>query len=112
MTNASGANTSQQGPRLEALQVLAEYLELSLDAGASLIVMRHSADIATLYVGDAAGPREELKRRGTIAASLANEILNVTEAGNNLIEIEGKTYRFFRSFTHMDGVASVVFSST
>jgi hypothetical protein len=112
MTNASGANTSRQGPQLEALQVLAEYLELSLDAGASLIVMRHTNDIATLYVGDATGPREELQRRGTIAASLANEILNVTEAGVNLIEIEGKTYRFFRSFTHIDEVAVVVFSST
>jgi hypothetical protein len=112
MTNASGASTSQQGLRLEALQVLAEYLELSLDAGASLIVMRHSGDIATLYVGDAAGPREELKRRGTIAAALANEILNVTEAGANLLEIEGKSYRFFRSFTHMEGVAAVVFTST
>ncbi len=112
MTNASGATTNLQGPRLEALQVLAEYLELSLDAGASLIVMRHSSDTATLYVGDAAGPREELKQRGTIAASLANEILNVTEAGNNLIDIEGKTYRFFRSFTHIEGVAAVGFSST
>lgn len=112
MTTASGVSTSLQGPQLEALQVLAEYLELSLDAGASLIVMRHSSDVATLYVGDAAGPREELKRRGTIAASLANEILNVTEAGINRLEIEGKTYRFFRSFTHLDDVAAVVFSST
>lgn len=112
MTNASGASISRQGPQLEALQVLAEYLELSLDAGASLIVMRHSSDIATLYVGDPAGPREELKRRGTIAASLANEILSVTEAGINRIEIEGKTYRFFRSFTHLEEVAAVVFAST
>jgi nucleoside-diphosphate-sugar epimerase len=111
MTNASGANASQQGLQLEAQQVLAEYLELSLDAGASLIVMRHSNDIATLYIGDASGPREELKRRGTIAAALANEMLNVTDAGMNLLEIEGKTYRFFRSFTHVDNVAAVVFSS-
>lgn len=112
MTNASGASTNLQGPQLEALQVLAEYLELSLDAGASLIVMRHSSDIATLYIGDPAGPREELKRRGTIAASLANEILNVTEAGMNRVEIEGKTYRFFRSFTHVEEVAAIVFAST
>lgn len=111
MTNGSGARIDRHGLQLEALQVLAEYLELSLDAGASLIVMRHTGDIATLYLGDAAGPREELKRRGTIAASLATEILNVTDAGLNLIEIEGKTYRFFRSFTHLEGVAAVVFVS-
>jgi hypothetical protein len=112
MTNASGANTSQRALLPEALRALAEYLELSLDAGASLIVMRHSSDTATLYVGDATGPREDLKRRGTITAPLANEILNGTRAGVNLIEIEGRTYRFFRSFAHIDEVAAVVFSST
>ncbi|MEQ5840475.1 hypothetical protein N0A02_13670 [Paraburkholderia acidicola] len=111
MTNASGATTNQQAPVSEALQTLAEYLELSLDAGSSLAVMRHAPDTATLYVGDPAGAREDLKRRGTIAATLANEILDVTQAGANLIEIDGKTYRFFRSFTHIDGIPTVVFSS-
>jgi hypothetical protein len=112
MTNASGANADQQAPFSEALQVLAEYLELSLDAGASLVVMRHTSDTATLYIGDATGPREDLKRRGTVAASLASEILDVTRAGANLIEIDGRTYRFFRSFAHIDEVAAIVFSST
>lgn len=112
MTNVSGPNTSGQAPLPEALQALSEYLELSLDAGASLIVMRHTSDTATIYVGDAAGPREELKRRGTIPAAVANAMLDVTRAGMNLIEIDGKTYRFFRSFTHMDELAAVVFSSS
>ncbi|MFL9933027.1 hypothetical protein P0D88_28270 [Paraburkholderia sp. RL18-103-BIB-C] len=112
MTHASGANTGQRAPLLEALLTLAEYLELSLDAGASLIVMRHASDTATLYLGDASGPREDLKRRGTVTASLANEILDATRAGVNVMEIEGRTYRFFRSFTHMDDVAAVVFSPT
>lgn len=112
MTNTSGANTSQREPASEALLTLAEYLEVSLDTGASLVVMRHTSETATLYVGDAAGPREELKRRGTVTASLANEMLDLTRAGPNLIEIEGRTYRFFRSFTHMDDVAAVVFTST
>jgi hypothetical protein len=111
MTNASGANT-QQASLSEALRTLVEYLELSLDAGASLIVMRHTSDTATLYVGDAAGPREDLKRHGTVPASLANEILDATRAGANLIEIDGRTYRFFRSFTHIDEIAAVVFSLT
>jgi hypothetical protein len=53
-----------------------------------------------------------LKRRGTVTASLANEILDATRAGVNVMEIEGRTYRFFRSFTHMDDVAAVVFSPT
>lgn len=112
MTDASGANTGQRVPLLEALLTLAEYLELSLDAGANLIVMRHTSDTATLYLGDASGERADLKRRGTVAASLANEILDATRPGMNVMEIEGRTYRFFRSFTHMDGVAAVVFSPT
>ena len=111
MTNASGANTNQQTPVSEALRTLAEYLELSLDAGASLAVMRHAPDTATLYIGDLSGPREDLKRRGTISATLATEILDATQAGPNLIEIGGRTYRFFRSFTHIDEIPTVVFSS-
>ncbi|PCE26124.1 hypothetical protein BWP39_16495 [Paraburkholderia acidicola] len=111
MTNASGATINQQTPPSEALRTLAEYLELSLDAGASLAVMRHTPDTATLYIGDPSGPREELKRRGTIPATLANEILDATQAGANLIEIGGRTYRFFRSFTHIDEIPAVVFSS-
>ncbi|WP_144141678.1 hypothetical protein [Paraburkholderia sp. BCC1884] len=112
MTNGSGANTGERELQSQALQALSEYLELSLDAGASLIVMRHASDTATLYVGDASAPREELKRRGTIPAPLANAILDATRAGMNQLEIDGKTYRFFRSFTHMDDLAAVVFSST
>lgn len=112
MTDASGANTNQHAPPPEALRVLAEYLELSLDAGGSLIVMRHTSDTATIYIGDAAGPREDLKRRGTITASIANDIQDVTRAGANLIEVESRTYRFFRSFAHLDEDAAVVFSLT
>lgn len=112
MTNGFGESATRHEPQLLALHTLAEYLEVSLDAGGSLIVMRHASDVATLYVGDPAGPREELKRRGTIAATLANEILDITQAGNNLIEVDGRTYRFFRSFTHIEDVAAVVFSST
>src|ERR1700748_2710302 len=110
MTNTSGANTSRQGPFSEALLTLAEYLELSLDAGASLIVMRHTSTTATLYTGDAEGPREDLKPRGTTSAALANEILELTDVGANLLELDGRTYRFFRSFAHIGGPPAVVFS--
>ncbi len=112
MIDARGTELGQQEPPPEALRMLAEYVELSLDAGASLLVMRHTSDTATIYVGDATGPREDVKRLGTVTASLANEILDLTRAGTNLIEIESRTYRFFRSFTHVDEVAAVVFAST
>ncbi|HZZ11309.1 MAG TPA: hypothetical protein VFE79_11520 [Paraburkholderia sp.] len=112
MAHGSGDNASCNEPPAEALQALAEYLELSLDTGASLVIMRHTSDVATLYLGDPTGPREALKRRGTIAASLANQMLAATEPGKNLIEIDGRTYRFFRSFTHIDDAAAIVFSTT
>jgi hypothetical protein len=39
-------------------------------------------------------------------------MLDMTQAGANLIEVEGKIYRFFRSFAEIEGAAAVVFSST
>lgn len=96
----------------DPLRTLAGYLEASLDAGASLIVMRHSNDTATFYLGDPSGPREELKRRATASATLARQILDHTRAGINVIELDGTTYRFFRSFTQVEDAAAVVFTPT
>jgi hypothetical protein len=112
MTNTSGADTSQQEPVCEALVTLAEYLELSLDAGGSLIIMRHTSGTATLYTGNAEGPREDLKPHGTTTAALANGILEATQVGANLLELDGRTYRFFRSFAHIGGTPAVVFSAS
>jgi hypothetical protein len=112
MTHATGETAGREELVREALRTLAGYLELSLDAGASLIVIRHANDTVTFYVGDPSGPREELKRRGTAASSLANEMLNQTRVGMNVIEIDDVTYRFFRSFTLVEEAAAVVFAPT
>jgi hypothetical protein len=51
----------------ESLQTLAEYLERSLDKATSIVMMRHTAGACTVYLGDPAGLREDMKQIGTIA---------------------------------------------
>lgn len=110
MMNAAETTTGRGDA--DPLRTLAGYLEASLDAGASLIVMRHSNDTATFYLGDPSGPREDLKRRATASAALARQFLDLTRAGMNVIEFDGTTYRFFRSFTQVEDAAAVVFTPT
>ena len=99
----------EQAP--ESLQTLAEYLERSLDKAASVVMMRHTADVCTVYLGDPAGPREDLRQIGTIAIPLANDMLELTSSGANQMPIGIQVYRFVRSFTQVGNTAAVVFST-
>lgn len=60
-------------------------------------------------LGDPKGA-DDLVGHGTIAATLADEILEVTKAGANRITIGDQAYRFIRSFTHIAGCGAVVFT--
>jgi hypothetical protein len=95
----------------ESLQTLAEYLERSLDKATSIVMMRHTAGACTVYLGDPAGLREDMKQIGTIAISLANDMLESTSSGANQMQIGGQVYRFVRSFTQVGATAAVVFST-
>jgi hypothetical protein len=99
----------EQAP--ESLQILGEYLEWSLDQATSIVMMRHTADICTVYLGDPAGPREDLRQIGAIAISLANDMLESTSSGANQMPIGSQIYRFVRSFTLVGNTAAVVFST-
>ena len=101
-------NRLEQVP--ESLQTLAGYLERSLDRATSVVMMRHTADVCTVYLGNPEGPIEELKQIGAISTSVANEMLASTSSGANSMDIAGQAYRFTRSFTQIDGSAAVVFS--
>jgi hypothetical protein len=92
------------------LVTLAEYLELSLDEGERVVMMRHGSDVCAVYVGDPAGSQGDLTGHGTIAATLADEILELTQAGVNRITIGDQTYRFVRSFTHVGDSGAVIFA--
>ncbi|RDK01944.1 hypothetical protein [Paraburkholderia lacunae] len=109
MATASGFVDSPQEETPQSLLALVQYLELSLDKGKCIVMMRHDADVCSVYVGDPADEENELTGHGTIAAGVANEILELTQAGVNRLAIGDQTYRFVRSFTHVDGVGAVVF---
>lgn len=95
----------------ESLRTLAEYLELALDSATSIVMMRHTESACTVYLGDPAGLREDLKQIGTITTLLANDILDSTFSGANQLQIAGQGYRFVRSFTQVGETAAVVFSA-
>lgn len=110
MTTSSDFVSGSQDNTPESLLTLAEFLELSLDKGARVVMMRHDSDVCSVYVGDPAGEDVNLTDHGTIAAAMADEILERTQAGVNRIAIGDRTYRFIRSFTHIDNVGAVVFA--
>ena len=98
-------------PVPESLQALAGYLERALDGATSVVMMRHTADVCTVYLGDPAGLREDLKQIGTIAISCANDMLELTSSGANQMLIGDQVYRFVRSFTQVDDIPAVVYST-
>ena len=110
MATASELISGPKGHAPESLRALAGYLELSLDKGKCVVMMRHSTDACSVYVGDPASEEEVLTVRGTISTSVADELLQLTQVGINRITVGDQTYRFFRSFTHIDGVGAVVYT--
>lgn len=112
MVNTPEQPPAERGHLPESLQMLAEYLELSLDSAASVVMMRHGSDVCSVYVGDPAGLPEDLRKQGTIPVRLGNEMLELTHSGANQMEIDGQAYRFFRSFAQVGDNAAVVFSTT
>jgi hypothetical protein len=110
MTADSGLAFDARRQTPESLLTLVEYLELSLDAGGCVVMMRHSADVCAVYIGDPADEDNALTGHGTIAAGVADEILELTHAGVNRITVGGQTYRFVRSFTHIADVGAVIFA--
>lgn len=94
----------------ESLLTLAEYLELSLNSGGSVIMMQKCNDVCAMYVGDARRDQDRLRYHGNIAATQAEELLEQTQAGRNRLEIGGQLYRFIRSFKHFEDRGAVVFA--
>ncbi|MFM0598413.1 hypothetical protein [Paraburkholderia dilworthii] len=111
MTDANEVMDGSEEPVSESLQTLVEYFELSLDKAVSVVLIRHTTDVCTVYIGDPAGLLEELKKIGAIAIPLANEMLERTRSGVNRMQIGGQVYRFVRTFTQIGDSAAVVFST-
>jgi hypothetical protein len=111
VTDDDNLSCDRAEPVVESLQTLAGYLERSLDAATSVVMMRHTADVCTVYLGNPEGPREDLKQIGSISTVLANGMLEATSSGANRMRIGAQAYRFARSFTQVDGIAAVIFSA-
>lgn len=110
MAADSGLADDLWGQTPGSLLTLVEYLELSLDKGRSVVMMRHGTGVCAVYIGDPADEDNALTGHGTIAMDVADEILELTHAGLNRISVGGQTYRFVRSFTHVEGVGAVIFA--
>nr|WP_082855017.1 hypothetical protein [Paraburkholderia phytofirmans] len=110
MAADSGLTYDPQGPTPGSLMTLVEYLELSLNEGKCVVMMRNGPDVCAVYIGDPADEDNELTGHGTIAAGVADAILELTHAGLNRITVGDQTYRFVRSFTHIADVGAVIFA--
>ena len=72
MAAASDLTYGPQGPTPDALQALAAYLELSLDKGKCVVMMRHGKDVCSVYVGDPANEEDVLTGHGTLSVAVAD----------------------------------------
>ncbi|SAK98284.1 hypothetical protein AWB76_07514 [Caballeronia temeraria] len=109
MTVDIGGERQTQRPPT-SLQTLAKYLELSLDAGESLIMTEPQNQICAMYVGDPFGREADLRICGAVEQPTVDEILRLTHVGTNDCAIDGQAYRFVRSFTKVGRRGAVVFA--
>ncbi|SAK84538.1 hypothetical protein AWB76_05851 [Caballeronia temeraria] len=101
---------ASEHPEPKALLLLAEYLDLPLRDGGSLVMMQQCNDLCGMYVGKASGGQEGLTFYGTISASIANSIRRLTRIGRNQVEIAGRQYHFVRSTTHFEDRGAELFA--
>jgi hypothetical protein len=93
----------------EALATLSEYLELALDKGESLILVRTRGGKSEVYLGDPALLQEDWAHLGAIPEPVARAILEGTRSGLNELTIQSQSYRFVRLFAQVADVGAVVF---
>ncbi|MGN6653432.1 hypothetical protein [Trinickia sp.] len=111
--DAMGSTSGHQlASSVEAMATLCEYMELALDKGGHLVMVRsRSSGTCTLYVGNETVLDEQLPKCGVIQNNLADAILESTESGLNELSINGETYRFMRFFTEVNRQGAVVFAA-
>jgi hypothetical protein len=104
----SGLAPAQHGQPPESLLALAEYLELALDEGECVVLMRQGAGVCAVHIGDPTGLKDDLAVHGTIAAALADGMLTkLTQRGVNRITIGDQ---IVRSVMHIANDGAVVFA--
>jgi hypothetical protein len=112
MTPSNAAIYQTQTCTPQSLRTLAAFLELALDEGESVVLMRIGAQVRNVYVGDPSGTLEEMTDSGVVDAFQADEMLTLTRVGLNRISADGQQYRFVRSVRYIADRQAVVFTPT
>ncbi|MEC5404389.1 hypothetical protein VOM14_02245 [Paraburkholderia sp. MPAMCS5] len=112
MTPSNAAIFQSQSCTPESLRTLAGYLELALDEGKSVVLMRIGAQVRSVYVGDPSSALEDLRDEGVVSAQQADEMLALTRIGLNRITADDQQYRFLRSVRYIADRQVVVFTPT
>lgn len=112
MTPSNAAIYQAQASTPASLRTLAGYLELALDEGASVVLMRIGTQVRSVYIGNPSGTLEALTDHGVVAAFLADEMLALTQLGLNRITADDQQYRFMRSVRYIADRQVVVFTPT
>jgi hypothetical protein len=110
MTPSNAAIYPVQVCTPDSLRTLAGYLELALDEGESVVLMRIGAQVRSVYVGNPSGTLDELTDHGVVAALQADEMLALTQLGLNRITADDQQYRFMRSVRYVADRQVVVFT--
>jgi hypothetical protein len=110
MTPSNAAIYQSRASTPESLRALAGCLELALDEGESVVLMRVGTHVRSVYVGDPSGALEELTEHGVVAACQADEMLSLTRMGLNRITADDQQYRFMRSVRYIADRQAVVFT--
>ncbi|MCC8400785.1 hypothetical protein LJ655_02550 [Paraburkholderia sp. MMS20-SJTN17] len=110
MTPSDAAIYQTRTSTPESLRTLASFLELALDEGTSVVVMRIGMQLRNVYVGNPSGALEDLTDSGVVDAFQADEMLVLTRLGLNRITADGQHYRFIRSVRYIADRQVVVFT--
>lgn len=110
MTTAASSAYSMRTSTPASLRELANYLEVALDAGQAVVVMRYGTGERLVYIGNPGSSLDELERSDAVAAHLADEMLALTEPGLNRMTADGQVYRFTRTHRYIADCQAVVFA--
>src|SRR5580692_5560269 len=109
MTTAAGSAYAMYTSTPASLRELANYLELALDAGQAVVVMRYGTSQRSVYIGDPENSLDTLSSSDAVAAHLDEEMLALTEPGMNRITADGQVYRFTRTHRYIEDRQAVIF---
>lgn len=110
MTLSNAAVYQPQNCTPRSLRTLAGLLELALDEGESVVLMRIGAQVRNVYVGDPSRALEDMTHSGVVDAFQADEMLTLTRVGLNRLTADGQQYRFIRSVRYIADRQAAVFT--